>query len=139
MYVQSKLSKQTQTKTKQEKLNGGKSLPVHAPAQENKPLNPEAPRASEQPDPPNHGEKTRFAALTRDPNRKPPQAREGHAPITERPHNRGERLEHQRLTTNTVDGRVSTRRRRKLVDLASKNLTVNKHNLKLRHRHAMGD
>jgi hypothetical protein len=87
MYVQSKLSKQTQTKTKQEKLNGGKSLPgkpppvaaraPHAPAPENKPLNPEAPRASEQPNPPNHGEKTRFAALTRDLNRKPPQAREG--------------------------------------------------------------
>jgi hypothetical protein len=53
------------------------------------------------------------------------QAHEGHALITERPHNRGERLEHQRLTTNTANGRVSTRRWRELVDLASKNLTVN--------------
>jgi hypothetical protein len=49
-------------------------------------------------------------AITRNPNPKTTQAREGHAPTVERPHNRGELLEHQKLTVIKAEGCVSNRR-----------------------------
>jgi hypothetical protein len=49
-------------------------------------------------------------AITRSPNPKTTQAHEGHAPTAERPHNRGELLEHQKLMEIKAEGRVSNRR-----------------------------
>jgi hypothetical protein len=100
---------------------------VHAPAPENKPINPKAPKASDHHQ--NHHTRLKNPVCSPHTRSEPKttQAREGHAPITERPHSRGERLEHQRLTTNTANRRVSTRRRRKLVDLASKKSDSEQH------------
>jgi hypothetical protein len=132
IYAQSKLSKETQNfnkarKDQRRKLSAGKATvcALHAPAPET------SPSTLKHQKPPIitrttiHGENNLVCSPHAHSKPKSTQAREGHAPITERLHNRGERLEHQRLTTNTANGRMSTRRRQKLVDLASKNLTVN--------------
>jgi hypothetical protein len=134
IYVQSKLSKETQNfnkigKAQRRKLSAGKATACGGACTtragtRNVSINPETPKASDHHQ--NHHSRRKNPVCSPHERSKPKstQAREGHAPITERPHNRGERLEHQRLTTNTANRRVSTRRRRKLVDLASKNLTV---------------
>jgi hypothetical protein len=121
-----------------------KSPPVtaraaHVPPPENKPFNPQTPKASDHHQNHQPWRETRVVSITCSPNLKSTQAHEDHALTAERPHNRGEQLEHQRLTANKVEGRVSNRRWRKLIDLASKIWHWTKLDHDPRHRHAMDD
>jgi hypothetical protein len=93
---------------------------THAPAPEH-PFNPQTPKSLRSPPaPPYTAKNIRFVALTRAQIRKKALAHEAHAPTIVKPHGREKWLKHRRLTTNKARRRVSIRRRRRIVDLATK-------------------
>jgi hypothetical protein len=130
--------RKTQTKTTQKKLKREATF-QESRCRQKMPFSTQTPKASNHHQHHQAWQNNRFVAITHSPTQKTTQARDDHASPTKKPHSRKKRPKHQRLTANKTERRVSNRKRQKLIDLASKNLTVKKLDHDLRRQHAMDD